>query len=98
MHFDDPSRPQNAPGSFMYMSPSGQPIAVMPSIMVSPKDDMDVTVSVMLLVGPSTARWYERDIRLEELGWFMNKWMEDPEEVLLTVLTYSYEPSAAPSR
>jgi len=98
MRFDDPARPQNAPGSFMYLSPKGKPIAVMPNIMLSPKDDLDITVSVMLLVGPATARWFERDIRLEELRWFVDSWMQSPEEVLSKVFGYDYEPGTAPFR
>ncbi len=98
MRFDDPARPQNVPGSFMYVAKSGKPIAVLPSIMTVPLSDMDVMVSIMLLVGPSTARWFERVIRLTELVWFLEKWMEDPEEVLLKVFDYDYEPGAPENR
>lgn len=83
MRLDDPSRPTLANGQAMYLQ-DGKGVAALPQWLLSPQGEheMYVTIQVMLLINPTTARWHEVNFHIGELTDRWLEWLDDPEKFL----------------
>jgi hypothetical protein len=97
MHFHHKDRPKTQAGIPALLW-EGQPVGPLPSITLLQLNPDVIWITAHPLIALATARTLYWDIPEKELDWWLARWWEEPEEVLLAAGWKYSKQASAPSK
>ena len=89
MHYYDPARPRQSNGLPQYVDAQGQPIAAIPHINVTPREDGQFDLHVHLLRTPNSASPFDV-VWATDLSAFFDHLLADPEDLFSAAFGWEF--------
>lgn len=96
MNYYDPARPRQINGLPQYVDSEGRPIAAIPHIAVTPREDGQFDLYVHLLRSPNSASPFDA-VWAADLAAFFGRLLDDPEKLFAAAFGWEFTRGSAPT-